>query len=164
MALAITAFLEVARKFSITPSIDHIQQGVHNAQLAGRFEQVLPNLYFDGAHNPASIRTLVDTVKQHFGTKRIELVVGILADKDVPSILTILEEVGDLFYFVDIVNKRAMPATTIYQLSKAREKAIIQDVVPLLQQPLDDNTIRIVTGSLYLLSEIRQKVRKDGSL
>jgi dihydrofolate synthase / folylpolyglutamate synthase len=163
MALAITAFLEIARKFSITPSIEQIQQGVSNAQLAGRFEQVMPNIYFDGAHNPASIRTLVDTVKQHFGTKRIEFVVGILADKDVSSVLTILEEVGDAFYFVDIKNNRAMPAAIIYELSKAKEKAIIQDVVPLLQQPIAENTIRIVTGSLYLLSEIRQKIQKNSS-
>lgn len=163
MALAITAFLEVAQKFSIKPSIEKIQQGVYSAQLAGRFEQVMPNLYFDGAHNPASIRTLVDTVKLHFGKKRIEFVVGILADKDVPSVLSILEEVGAAFYFVEIVNNRAMPAATIYELSKAKEKTIIQDVLPLLQEPLDDNTIRIVTGSLYLLSEIRQKVQKNES-
>ena len=161
MALAITAFLEVARQFSITPSIDKIQQGVNAAQLAGRFEQVLPNLYFDGAHNPASIRTLVNTVKQHFEGKRIEFVVGILADKDVSSVLTILEEVGHAFYFVNIVNNRAMSAATIYELSNAKEKAIIQDVVPLLQQPIDNNTVRIVTGSLYLLSEIRQKIKKS---
>ena len=163
MALAITAFLEIARKFAMTPSIDHIQQGVHKANLAGRFEQMLPNLYFDGAHNPASIRTLVNTVKQHFEAKRIEFVVGILADKDVSSVLTILEEVGDAFYFVNIANNRAMSAVTIYELSKAKEKAIIQDVVPLLQQPIDKNTIRIVTGSLYLLSEIRQKIKNSGN-
>lgn len=163
MALAITAFLEVAHKFSITPSIEKVQQGISSAQLAGRFEQVMPNLYFDGAHNPASIRTLVETVKLHFKNKRIEFVVGILADKDVPSVLSILEEVGAAFYFVEIANNRAMPASTIFELSKAKEKKIVQDVLPLLQETLDDNTIRIVTGSLYLLSEIRQKVKENGA-
>lgn len=156
MALAITAFLEVAKALAITTSFKKIQNAVQQAHLAGRFEQVLPNVYFDGAHNPASIRMLVDTIQTHFATQRIEFVLGILADKDVEVILSLLEEVGDAFYFVDITNERAMPAVKIYELSQSREKSIIQDVHSFLHEPLADQTVRIVTGSLYLLSEIRQ--------
>lgn len=50
-----------------------------------------------------------------------------------------------------------MEATKIYQLSHAGNKIIIDDVVAFLQQPVE-NCIRIVTGSLYLLSEIRRKL------
>lgn len=163
MALAITAFLQVAKVFALSISIEKIQHAVQHAHLAGRFEQVLPNVYFDGAHNPASIRTLVDTIKQYFPTKKIEFVLGILADKDVATVLSILEEVGDAFYFVDITNDRAMPAKTIFELSKAKEKTIIQDVLTMLQQSPGGNTVRIVTGSLYLLSEIRQNIRENQS-
>ncbi|MGE7981065.1 bifunctional folylpolyglutamate synthase/dihydrofolate synthase [Solibacillus sp. NPDC093137] len=158
MALAITAFLEVLKKFDLPLDVQKIRTGVNNAILAGRFEQIRPKLYFDGAHNPASIQSLVDTVKEHFPNKRIEFVIGLLADKDVKTILKLLEEVGDAFYFANIHNERAMQAMTLYELSRAEEKQIIEDVNEFLQRPVIDETVRIVTGSLYLLSEIRRNM------
>ena len=159
MALAITAFLEVIKTFERTLDEQKIQLGIKNAVLAGRFEQVLPGVYFDGAHNPASTEALVQTIGEHFPTKRIEFFIGFLADKDVKTILRSLEEVGDAFYFANIQNDRAMQAQTIYELSHAKEKQVVSDMMSLLQSPVEENTIRIVTGSLYLLSEIRQKMK-----
>ena len=158
MVLAITAFLEVIKKFELLLDVQKIRKGVNNATLAGRFEQIRPNLYFDGAHNPASIQSLVDTVKEHFPNKRIEFIIGLLADKDIKTILQILEEVGDAFYFANIHNKRAMQAMTLYELSQAKEKQIIDDVNEFLQGLVKGDTVRIVTGSLYLLSEIRRNM------
>lgn len=159
MALAITAFLEVLKNFELPLDVQKILTGVNNAILAGRFEQIRPNLYFDGAHNPASIQSLVDTVKEHFPNKRIEFVIGLLADKDVKTILRLLEEVGDAFYFANIHNERAMQAITLYELSQSKEKQIIEDVNAFLQRPVIGGTVRIVTGSLYLLSEIRRNMQ-----
>lgn len=158
MALAITAFLEVLKYFELPLDVQKIRTGVNNAILAGRFEQIRLNLYFDGAHNPASIQSLVDTVKEHFPNKQIEFVIGLLADKDVKTILRLLEEVGDAFYFANIHNERAMQAMTLYELSQAKEKQIIEDVNEFLQRPVIGGTVRIVTGSLYLLSEIRRNM------
>ncbi|MFL0582352.1 bifunctional folylpolyglutamate synthase/dihydrofolate synthase [Solibacillus silvestris] len=158
MVLAITAFLEVIKKFELLLDVQKIRKGVNNATLAGRFEQIRPNLYFDGAHNPASIQSLVDTVKEHFPNKRIEFIIGLLADKDIKTILQLLEEVGDAFYFANIHNKRAMQAMTLYELSQAKEKQIIDDVNEFLQGLVKGDTVRIVTGSLYLLSEIRRNM------
>ncbi|MEK5185751.1 bifunctional folylpolyglutamate synthase/dihydrofolate synthase [Solibacillus sp. FSL W7-1324] len=159
MALAITAFLEVLKNFELPIDDQKIRTGVNNAKLAGRFEQIRPNLYFDGAHNPASIQSLIDTVKEHFPNKRIEFVIGLLADKDVKTILRLLEEVGDAFYFANIHNERAMQAMTLYDHSQAMEKHIVDDVNEFLQGPVLGETVRIVTGSLYLLSEIRRNMQ-----
>lgn len=101
---------------------------------------------------------MADTVKEHFPNKRIEFVIGLLADKDVKTILRLLEEVGDAFYFANIHNERAMQAVTLYERSQAKEKQIIDDVNEFLQCPVIDGTVRIVTGSLYLLSEIRRNM------
>ncbi|BAK15806.1 folylpolyglutamate synthase [Solibacillus silvestris StLB046] len=158
MVLAITAFLEVIKKFELLLDVQKIRNGVNNATLAGRFEQIRPNLYFDGAHNPASVQSLVDTVKENFPNKRIEFIIGLLADKDIKTILQLLEEVGDAFYFANIHNERAMQAMTLYELSQAKEKQIIDDVNEFLQGLVKGDTVRIVTGSLYLLSEIRRNM------
>ena len=157
MALAMTAFLEVLHAMALPLHIEKMTLAVQQATLASRFEQVLPNVYFDGAHNPASVEMLVKTIKQQFPSKKIELVIGLLADKDVRTILHLLEQVSDEFYFVDIENSRAMPAQKLYELSNAQHKSIIKNVEILLKRPVEENCIRVVTGSLYLLSEIRQK-------
>ncbi len=83
MALAITAFLEVADFFQLDINIEKIREGIFQTKVPGRFEQILDHVYFDGAHNPDSAEKLVQTIKQHFPNESIRFCVGMLADKDV---------------------------------------------------------------------------------
>ncbi|MFJ8237290.1 bifunctional folylpolyglutamate synthase/dihydrofolate synthase [Ureibacillus sp. NPDC094379] len=158
MAIAITALYLVAEKFDHAIDVSKIISGVYKASLPGRFEQVLPSIYFDGAHNPASAEMLVKTIQQLFPNEKIRFVVGILADKDITSVLRILETVSDEFYFVDFENNRAMQADQVINVSNAKIKQVIRDVVPFLKNASQNREKCIVTGSLYLLSEIRQKM------
>lgn len=158
MALAITAFLQVAKALEITINIDSIKAGIAAATVPGRFEQVLPNVYFDGAHNPASAEMLARTIEQQFPHQKIEFVIGMLRDKDVTSVLRIFERVSNHFTFVNFSNARAISAEQMQKLSQARELRIVEDCVELLKQSVPSGTVRIVTGSLYLLNEIRNKL------
>ena len=158
MALAITAFYLVAEKLALVIDHSKVSQGVSSASLPGRFEQVLPNIYFDGAHNPASAEMLVKTIQQQFPNEKIRFVVGMLADKDIATVLRILETISDEFFFVDFENNRAMQANQVINVSNAKNKQVIRDVVPFLKNASQNNEKCIVTGSLYLLSEIRQKM------
>ncbi|RUL51062.1 bifunctional folylpolyglutamate synthase/dihydrofolate synthase [Lysinibacillus antri] len=152
MALAITAFFEVADHFQLTVETQKLRDGVRAARLPGRFEQVWPNIYFDGAHNPASAQKLVDTLQAEFPNNNIRFVIGMLADKDVATVLSIFETISDEFYFVDFSNERAMEAENMIGISKAAKKCI-------LNKKISDFThcegITVVTGSLYLLTELR---------
>lgn len=157
MALAITAFVEVAQTLQIKVSVDEIREAVMNAQIPGRFEEVLPNVYFDGAHNPASAETLIQTIRAQFPKERIRFVVGMLKDKDVSAVLSLYEQISDEFYFVDFHNARAMKASEILALSNANQKKVIRDVATFLKEnPFDG--ITFFTGSLYLLAELRQRL------
>lgn len=158
MGLAITAFFEVAKHFQLQIDKRKVQEGVQMAALPGRFEQVLPNVYFDGAHNPASVEKMVETIRQQFPHDQIRFIVGMLADKDVKSVLQILETVSDEFYFLDFPNSRAMPAQEIFQLSTAQNKKILGDGISFIQQSAGQPKKTIVTGSLYLLADLREKL------
>lgn len=158
MALAITAFFEVANHFEIQVNLDNIRNAVKRASLPSRFEQVFPNVYFDGAHNPASIKKLIETIQEHFPKEQIRFVVGMLADKDVKACLSLLEKVSDEFYFVDFQNSRAANAKELFTISKASKKEIIKDVVSFIKNSDNRKCITIVTGSLYLLVEIRNQL------
>lgn len=156
MALAITAFIKIAQHFRIPLEIGKIQQGVKSAQLPGRFEEVMPNVYFDGAHNPASANALVQTIRSQFPNDPVRFVIGMLADKDVDSVLQLLEQVSDEFYFVDFPNERAMKAEDICKLSNASKKVILTDPVSFIQNATNEPIKTFVTGSLYLLGIIRE--------
>lgn len=160
MALAITAFLEIAQHLQVPFEIEKIHQGVKSAQLPGRFEEALPNIYFDGAHNPASAKALAQTIQTQFPNEPIRFVIGMLADKDVESVLRLLEQVSGEFYFVDFPNERAMKAKELYTRSNATKKAILSDPVSFIQNATNEPIKTFVTGSLYLLGIIREKLMK----
>lgn len=160
MALALAAFLEVASVLQVNIDEQAIQRSIAQASLAGRMEQVLPNVYFDGAHNPASADMLVSTIKEQFDGKHIHFIVGMLADKDVKTVLATLEQVSDTFIFVDFDNARAMPAKEIAVISRAINVSIEKNIAHYIQQHADSDTIIIVTGSLYLLTELRGRLLK----
>jgi dihydrofolate synthase/folylpolyglutamate synthase len=63
------------------------------ADSPGRLEVVRasPTIVVDAAHNPAGAQALVDAVEESFDFTRLIGVVGILADKDAETILSILE-------------------------------------------------------------------------
>ncbi|WP_107839483.1 bifunctional folylpolyglutamate synthase/dihydrofolate synthase [Metasolibacillus meyeri] len=151
MAIAITAFLEAATELSIAVDVAAITQGVYAAQVSGRFEQVLPHVYFDGAHNPASIEALVQTIQQQFPNRRVEIVMGMLADKDVAQAIQLLEPIASKFIFVDFDNPRAMRAEKMLEMQEGTVMTL-QEVVAYLKK---NTATKIVTGSLYLLSELR---------
>ncbi|MGE7693060.1 bifunctional folylpolyglutamate synthase/dihydrofolate synthase [Lysinibacillus sp. NPDC094177] len=159
MALAITAFFEVAAALELEVSIQAIQKAVKNVTILGRFEEIMPYIFLDGAHNPASAEKLIETIKQEFPDEQITFVIGILADKAVKEILQQFEQVSDYFYFVDFDNPRAMTAHKLVELSNASHKVVLKDYVQFLKLQSESNSRTIVSGSLYLLTEVRSRLK-----
>lgn len=157
-ALAVVAFVEFANKTGLAVEEVKIVESINRAQLPFRFEQVLPNVFLDGAHNPASIEKLVALLKEHFPNNKICFVLGMLADKDVKQVLKMLESISNDFYFMDIPNPRAMKAETLYELCEGKNKAICTRIQEVISQKRNLDEMIVITGSLYLLSSIRQQL------
>lgn len=142
-----------------------IKRGVANATLAGRFEEVLPNVYFDGAHNPASVEKLAATIREQFPRKNIEFVIGMLADKDVETALRLLETVSTTFTFVSFDNERAMKAKDLIKKSHAVDRRIIHDPVKYCWSQLTSTVLNLLRGpSIYLLHYERSFYAKSKSI
>lgn len=157
MALAIKVFLLTSEN----AEAELIKQGVASATLPGRFEEVLPNVYFDGAHNPASAEKLVSTLREQFPRKNIEFVIGMLADKDVEAVLRLLETVSTTFTFVNFDNERAMKAKDLIKKSRAVDRRITHNPLEYLLESSGERTIKVVTGSLYLLTILRAQLLEE---
>ena len=156
MALAIQAFIEVATVLHIELVEDRVQQAVATTNLEGRFEQLASHVWLDGAHNPASAKSLRKTIQQVLKGEKVTMVVGILKDKDVEAVLRELEQVSDDFIFVAVEREqdRLMQPEELMKLSHAKHKQIASSVLQAVQEKQKEGSV-VVTGSLYLLAQWR---------
>lgn len=162
MAVAIQAFLIVAERLEMKPIENNIREAVSSTTLAGRFEQISSNVWMDGAHNPASAKMLKETIQQQFQFEKVTMIVGILKDKDVQGVLRQLEEVSDEFIFVEVEREqeRLISSQALLDLSAATQKSVSNSVLEAVKSISPTQKI-VITGSLYLLAQWRDVLRKN---
>ena len=86
---ALTAIALLNKRGDFTVTDEQIAEGFKRAKQIGRFEimEKEPFVILDGAHNPGGAKALKETVLRHFKDKKILMVTGILADKEVEEVL-----------------------------------------------------------------------------
>ncbi|MBN2602779.1 MAG: bifunctional folylpolyglutamate synthase/dihydrofolate synthase [Candidatus Thermoplasmatota archaeon] len=163
IAVALGA-VELLQMNGVFISDSGILEGIEKASIPGRTEIVRksPMVLLDGAHNPAGIKTLKHTLENDFFYKRIILVLGILADKDIDKMLSTIVPLANIVILAKPKNDRAW---SINQIRKKLEKMgffteiiEINDVKNAVTHALsiaEDQDIICVTGSLYTVGEAR---------
>lgn len=153
-AVAIEALL----KADLQLPIESIQSGIANAQLYNRFEEVAPNVFFDGAHNPAAAVMLRRTVQEQFPGEKIDFVIGMMANKEIKETLNELIPVAHSFTFIDFDVPGAAAAQFVYdQCEFGRKQVTDQEYVSIILSK-DLGKKKIVSGSLYLLNSLRSHI------
>ncbi|CTF33987.1 bifunctional folylpolyglutamate synthase/dihydrofolate synthase [Streptococcus pneumoniae] len=143
-------------------SNDLIAQALEETSWPGRLEVVSrdPLMILDGAHNPHAIRALLATLQERFADYHKEILFTCIKTKALEDMLDLLEEIPDteltLTHFDD---SRATDENVLKETAQSRNLSY-QDWQDFLEQKLIDKkeekqTVRIVTGSLYFLSQVR---------
>ena len=117
----------------------------------------------DGAHNPAAIEKLAEALPQYFQYRRLILVIGILADKDIAAMLRYILPLADRIIFTRPVLSRAADPQDVANFAIGHfemqiESLVIQDYSEALDRALElagPEDAVLVTGSLYTVSDIR---------
>ncbi|WP_075619961.1 bifunctional folylpolyglutamate synthase/dihydrofolate synthase [Paenisporosarcina indica] len=157
-SLAITAALLLNKYHSFTISEESIRRGLVTSSWAGRFEEITPNILIDGAHNPAGMDVLLQTIDQRFPSKKVHVVYTAIKDKDIGSVLKMLDEIASTLTITEIHAKNAALGEDIVKESQHPNKKLITDWQQAIDYALslaDDSSIVLVTGSLYFMSEAR---------
>lgn len=104
--------VEILRGEGFDISEKALKNGLKNAIWKGRFERMcdVPEVYFDGGHNEEGVTAAVKTVKCRFGGKRINVISGVLRDKDYKKISSEISSVAQKVYTVTPNNPRALSA------------------------------------------------------
>ena len=139
-----------------------LAQALEETSWSGRLEIVSrdPLMILDGAHNPHAIKALLATLQERFADYRKEILFTCIKTKALEDMLDLLEQIQDtevtLTHFDD---SRATDEKVLKEAAKSRNLSY-QGWQDFLEQKLKDKkeekqTVRIVTGSLYFLSQVR---------
>ncbi|HEW9437274.1 TPA: bifunctional folylpolyglutamate synthase/dihydrofolate synthase [Streptococcus pneumoniae] len=143
-------------------SNDFLGQALEETSWPGRLEIVSrdPLMILDGAHNPHAIKALLVTLQECFADYHKEILFTCIKTKALGDMLDLLGAMPDteltLTHFAD---SRATDESVLKEAAKSRNLSY-QDWHDFLEQNLTDKkeekqTVRIVTGSLYFLSQVR---------
>ncbi|MDS3439554.1 folylpolyglutamate synthase/dihydrofolate synthase family protein [Streptococcus pneumoniae] len=141
---------------------DLLGQALEETSWPGRLEVVSrdPLMILDGAHNPHAIKALIATLQERFADYRKEILFTCIKTKALEDMLDLLGTMPDteltLTHFDD---SRATDESVLEEAAKSRNLNY-QGWQDFIEQKLTDKkeekkTVRIVTGSLYFLSQVR---------
>lgn len=158
-ALAL-AVIEILERKGYSVSEKNIIDGLRDTFWPGRMQIMSrdPLVIVDGAHNPDAARVLADSITRDFSYNRLIAVMGIMADKDIGSIIRLISTVADYIICTRPDYYRAADPGRIMRevaglgkrgeevdsLSKAIEKA---------KAMASSRDLILITGSLFTVGE-----------
>ena len=171
------ATLEILRKSgAVKLDREALYEGLKRARQPGRFEVIgggpeagdesKPLVIIDGAHNEAGAQALQETMAQYFAGKKILLVAGILADKQIDSIIKFLTKITDHIIVTEPDNPRKLAASELakHMADAGVTAEVIADAEAAMhhaKELADGYDVILFAGSLYLIGDVRRLWRNE---
>ncbi|MCU7939430.1 MAG: bifunctional tetrahydrofolate synthase/dihydrofolate synthase [gamma proteobacterium symbiont of Bathyaustriella thionipta] len=117
-------------QFPVTQA--EIKRGLQNVQLSGRFQIMStdPLVILDVAHNVQAAKILKQSCEHLGSSNKLNVIVGMLKDKDVTEVITILEPIVDSWRIIELDSPRAMPAAELEMIIKRIARNKMNQVLP----------------------------------
>lgn len=158
-SVAVTA-LHIAHQRGLAVSDEAIQHGLATVQWPGRLEVLSrePLLVVDGAHNGDSAQKLAQALREVFQVEKWTLIIGISADKDIPTILAALLPLAEKVIVTRATNQRAanIEALGAQVADRGYAPTLAASVADAVEIALHDQTPIIITGSLFTVADARE--------
>ncbi len=141
-----------------------IVDGIAATSHIGRMEFVVENppVLLDGAHNPAGMRMLADTIQEDFSSQRLILVLGMLKEKDIKTMVSTIVPLADIIIVTKSMNPRAADPLLLQEIIACfdvNKTVFIEQSIP---RAIDHATriateqdLICVSGSLFTVGEAR---------
>lgn len=138
-----------------------MQKGIEKCKWEGRMEEIIPNVYLDGAHNEDGIHVFLESVKRDGAKAKRWLLFSVVADKEYDVMKEKLVQSGlfDCIYAAPLKNIRGIDKKELENIFADKQVRISNSTYEGLEEILsqkDDKDLVYVTGSLYLVGEIKE--------
>ena len=109
---------EILRVRGYKISDEDIYEGLKNAKWAARFEKLSedPLVIYDGSHNPEGIEAARVALSHYFGQEKVNLLTGVMADKDYSVMAETLSPFAKKVFAVTPDNPRSLPSSKLAEL------------------------------------------------
>ncbi len=154
--------LETAEELGFPVTRKAIYRGLERVEWPGRLEVIRerPRVVLDGAHNPAGAQALGEALAQNFSYDRCYFLLGIMMDKEVERIVSILAPLSHETVLCRPRQDRAAPPDRLLRALEAvgGKGRVIPDVgegLDALLSRAGSNDLICVTGSFYTIGEAK---------
>jgi dihydrofolate synthase/folylpolyglutamate synthase len=151
--------LALLEEGGLTVSPEALRKGISGARWPGRLEEVA-GVLLDGAHNPDGAQALARALPNLYPARPVELIFGVLADKDHRAMLRALAPLAREIHLVTPRSPRARSAASC--LDVARESGLpahthtsCAEAIACARAGACGRGLVAVAGSLYLVGEAR---------
>lgn len=165
--LALRAIEVLDRNREIPPKV--LKMGAEATFWPGRMEEVLPEIFVDGAHNADGVRAFLETVSEDAFMGKRSLMFSVVSDKDYAQMLKRIAESG-LFQKIYLAHMGNYRATSLEEMKRNLPEAYsgevylyesVRDAFDAVRQDKQDEERVYIVGSLYLVGEIKEYVNDD---
>lgn len=160
-ALAALEILESKGALRLDPSA--VGEGLLRVRWPGRLEilETNPLVVLDGAHNPHGAESLRTALTSTFPHRRLHLVMGIMADKDIRGIFRRLLPLAQTAIFTRPRYGRAADPEALRRLAAPLIKKIYviprpSDAIAQAKSLASPDDVICITGSLYFAGEVKE--------
>ncbi|MCW5964039.1 MAG: bifunctional folylpolyglutamate synthase/dihydrofolate synthase [Bryobacterales bacterium] len=134
-----------------------IEAGIRQVRWPGRLEQVgrNPDVFLDGAHNPAGCAALAAYIRQVKGNRKVWLVFGIMRDKAISEMTSELFPLADRLVLTAPSQPRALRPEVLAAEAGEQPHVVAADVEQAIAavRNADPDDIVFIAGSLFLVAE-----------
>ena len=167
-SLAIAA-IEILQQQGANVTYKDILRGLGGVRWPARM-QILglsPLVIIDGAHNPYSVKRLVESIRKYFTYSRAYVIFGSSIDKDITGMGSELEGFADRVILTSSRHSRAAPVDYLQKLLQNSNLNIWHelDAVKSLSAALaiaNERDLILAAGSLFLAAEIQMAFSESG--
>ena len=140
-----------------------VRKGLENAQWQGRYQILFedPKTILDCAHNPGAFKTLLQALEQDMPGRKVTLVFGAMADKDVAQCLKTIAPLCSEIVYVAPRNERALSFEDLVKirgsLSINLPVAVCTDAaeaIRRIESLKGSGKVVLIAGSCYLAGDI----------
>lgn len=145
----------------------NIEEGIGSFFIPGRLECVSeePLILLDAGHNEGAMLELSKTLKNYSEGRRVVALCAFMKDKAYEKALGFLAPLCDRIIFTNVDSVRGENPSALCESAAAYCSDVIgesdvEKAYSLALEDLSDEDILLVSGSFYLVSEIRKKYRQ----
>lgn len=156
---AMLALTAVSLLNDIRDNLEAVKSGLSNVVWHGRMEQVMPGVFFDGAHNGPGMECFVKTVAEFECSGKKRILFSAVKEKDYSYMAEkICNDIKpDKVYITSINGQRAVDAKNLANKFYNTDIYVSESINKAFDMALsekEDDDVLFCVGSLYLIGEL----------